>query len=404
MINNRYDALIQDIESVLETSSQIEAILAENPEHKDLPLIQNLPKQFNGILDELELIFPANEELKALTIRLQDTISGLLCESTEQPPAFLASRFSSKYMILLEIWLTEIRKALQVDTKIQIEEGILTQLKKKMVILKQKEVLHGKEEDILVLIDHDKYDPDEFLDHKELFDLHDIQYEKYYHIAIFSEYFGEIKELLMALGIPEAKILPPFACYNDYCCRLKNRDFSIVSDCCWGGYVYQQLGLEYTFNTPFVWKLIRQWDYLKLLKDLRKYMDTPMTFTEEPGVDYPIGVLEDINLYFGHYKTNAQARRNWRSRLNKFQWDNLFFKMSITDEKAAEEFEKLPYEHKIGFADKDYRTASTIWVEEWDKVKFSGKYTGFNNYLHHHYNEFFNVIDWLNGGTGKIIT
>ncbi|HGS1459166.1 TPA: DUF1919 domain-containing protein, partial [Streptococcus pneumoniae] len=80
--------------------------------------------------------------------------------------------------------------------------------------------------------------------------------------------------------------------------RLKNTDFSIISDNCWGGRVYEELGLPY--RTPFIGLYIFSEDYVKLLKNFKKYMEYELTFTNnskwntEYDGEYPIGILNDI--------------------------------------------------------------------------------------------------------------
>lgn len=59
---------------------------------------------------------------------------------------------------------------------------------------------------------------------------------------------------------------------------LKNRDFTIISNNCWGGHVYRYFNLPY--QSPTVGLFIVSKDYIKLLKNFVFYMETPITFIE----------------------------------------------------------------------------------------------------------------------------
>ena len=99
---------------------------------------------------------------------------------------------------------------------------------------------------------------------------------------------------------------------------LKNRNFTIVSNNCWGGYVYQEFGLRY--NTPFIGLFIYAEDYIKLLKNFRYYMNQELKFIDiskskyirdvksrkDRRDDYPVGILEDIELHFLHYNSEIE--------------------------------------------------------------------------------------------------
>lgn len=48
--------------------------------------------------------------------------------------------------------------------------------------------------------------------------------------------------------------------------KIKNKDFTIISNNCWGGYVYRYYGLEY--NSPTIGGYFFSEDYIKFLKNL----------------------------------------------------------------------------------------------------------------------------------------
>lgn len=59
--------------------------------------------------------------------------------------------------------------------------------------------------------------------------------------------------------------------------RIKDKNFTIISNDCWGGEVYKDLGLEYT--TPFVGIRLFAHCYIKFLKNIKEYIESPLTRT-----------------------------------------------------------------------------------------------------------------------------
>ena len=53
--------------------------------------------------------------------------------------------------------------------------------------------------------------------------------------------------------------------------RLRNKDVTIISENCWGGFMCQFTGMRY--NSPFVGLLVPAPDYIKILRSLREYVE-----------------------------------------------------------------------------------------------------------------------------------
>lgn len=236
-------------------------------------------------------------------------------------------------------------------------------------------------------------------------DFDEIKNIEYDFLNILSKDYNLIKTGLISIGVNEEKILPSSYPKNnsietfrlDLYLRLENRNFSIVSDDCWAGFVYKQLGLEY--NTPFMWMFFRNRDYLKLIGDLPLYLNSKLEFVEIPGVNYPVGLLNDIHIYFNHYRSKEEAEAKWKKRLKKFNWDNIYFKMTTTNEEDVSEFNKiLSYtNNKVSFSFDEYKFPSNVSMSGWRNPDIRKRYVGFYQYLHLHSNDYFNYVDWLNG-------
>lgn len=183
--------------------------------------------------------------------------------------------------------------------------------------------------------------------------------------------------------------------------KLQNRNFTIISDNCWGGRVYQELGIQY--NSPFIGLFIMSPDYLKLVKNLRYYMSQELVFIKNSKytdkTTYPIGLLDDIEIHFLHYSSEDEARNKWNRRKERMNWNNLFFKFNDNDKcnyELIKEFDDLDYNSKVIFSSKKYNDVkSLIYFKERENIGFVGEDLKI-------YRKYFDVVDWLNKGGERL--
>ena len=263
---------------------------------------------------------------------------------------------------------------------------------------------------ISLLLDQNKYEIIAFCDNEKSRQNHFINGKiiispdanhnyNYDYIIITSIYhYNTIKKQLLNTGIKQDKILSSLI--NNYSDleasislkeSLKDKDFSIISDDCWGAMIYSQLDLEYT--SPFIWLAILGDNYTKLIKAPDYYLNCELRFQEKSEYNYPIGFLDDVMIHFNHYKTVREARDKWFKRLERFEWNNLYIKQTILSENNAKEFNKLGVKNKIAFTDKDYNIDSGIFFDKWpENQEFYGD---FYDYARYNFEQYFNVFDWL---------
>ena len=177
---------------------------------------------------------------------------------------------------------------------------------------------------------------------------------------------------------------------------LRNRQFTIISNNCWGGYVYQEFGIRY--NTPFIGLFIFSPDYIKLLQNFKYYLSEKLVFIKideskyyneinEMGIKkiYPIAVLDDIEIHFLHYKTEKEAEEKWTRRLKRINYNNILFKFSenyLCTDDLIKQFINLDYENKICFATKDYNDSIVIKLNEFEKEeKVINEWSVSSNYI-----------------------
>ncbi len=161
---------------------------------------------------------------------------------------------------------------------------------------------------------------------------------------------------------------------------VKNKNFSVISNNCWAGRLYQYLDMPYLSPTAGLYFFAP--DYIKFVSDLRKYLDIPLRFInpeeskyyeeikKRNQTDKPIGILDDVEIVFLHYKTQEEAEEKWNRRKERVNFDNIILKFSRMDlctEKEIKEFDSLPFDNKFVLNNRlPLRYKSEIyWKEEW---------------------------------------
>lgn len=179
-----------------------------------------------------------------------------------------------------------------------------------------------------------------------------------YIIVMSDKFYEEIVLEAMSLGTDRGQILSykvldiPNIDLNKYI-HLKNSQISIISNNCWGGLVYNSLGLECL--SPFKNLFLEDDDYLRLLINLRDYLEMPLEFVRfeieiHSKQRYPVMRLGDIFVHCNHDDNPKDALEKWNRRLKKINYDNLFVEMYTEDKDIAEQFVSMDqYKNKICF-------------------------------------------------------
>ena len=176
---------------------------------------------------------------------------------------------------------------------------------------------------------------------------------------------------------------------------LRNKDFTIISNNCWAGRAYQYLDMPYL--SPTVGLYFFAPDYIKFVSDLRRYLDIPLRFIDPSESKYyeilqennhtgkPIGLLDDVEIVFLHYKSQEEALEKWNRRKARVNFDNIFIKMSRMNcctEDHIKEFDSLDFKNKFFINNrKPMRYQCEVYLdEEWnpagmqsDTMPFPGK-------------------------------
>lgn len=135
---------------------------------------------------------------------------------------------------------------------------------------------------------------------------------------------------------------------------LKNDDFTIISNNCWGGICYEYFGMQKKSPTVGMWFFAE--DYLKFVKNLKYYTSLQLKIIHpEQSKNYDklvkmgsesglVGVLGDIEIILLHYHDPKVAVEKWNRRIERINWNNLIIKFSYMNEctyDMLKEFDEL---------------------------------------------------------------
>lgn len=180
--------------------------------------------------------------------------------------------------------------------------------------------------------------------------------------------------------------------------KLKNKDFTLISNNCNGGVILHDLGLP--FNSPFVNLWIKPHDYIKMLSSLEEYLSYELFCVEEKGVPYPVGQLKDIRIYFQHYPSFEDAKEKWERRKNRMNWEKIYVLFADRDNCTLDDlkqFDQLPYK-KIVFTHVPHDEIKSAYYfrgfEDQDSLGVLSRY--YDTFLKRRYLDDFDYVNWLN--------
>jgi uncharacterized protein (DUF1919 family) len=153
--------------------------------------------------------------------------------------------------------------------------------------------------------------------------------------------------------------------------EINCEDFTIISNNCWGGLVYESYGL--IKSSPTVGCYFVAEEFLKFASNFEYYVkECEMEFVEPDDSrhrefyknggnfgNYPIARVGDVEIAMLHYHSNEEAKEKWERRCRRINYDKLIFKLNdqnLCSDEIVESFLALPHKNKLFFTvDKKYR-------------------------------------------------
>ena len=159
--------------------------------------------------------------------------------------------------------------------------------------------------------------------------------------------------------------------------------------------------LNLPYNTPFVNLWMYPKHFLKFLSDMDYYLNLELEFIHKNGINYPVGKLDDIEIYFQHYLTKEEAYIKWNKRKKRINKNNLFILMTDRDGCTKEDllaFEQLKYLNKKVFTHIEYPDIkSAVYIPGFEKENCVGmcyEYPNSRSFKRRY--DVFDYISWLN--------
>ena len=182
--------------------------------------------------------------------------------------------------------------------------------------------------------------------------------------------------------------------------RLKNKNFTIISNNCWAGIFYRNNNLEYL--SPTLGLFFMAEDYIKFIYNIKYYINEDLQFINIEDSKYknylkklnynsPIGRIDDIEIMFLHYSSEEEAKEKWDRRKQRINWDNIIYKFSdqnMCTYEHIKKFDEFKAKNKILFTTRKYEGINSIQIKEFSKsesvmddIKTYKKYFNFYKYL-----------------------
>ena len=149
--------------------------------------------------------------------------------------------------------------------------------------------------------------------------------------------------------------------------KINKDHFTIISNNCWGGEVYESYNL--IKQSPTVGLFFWASDYIKFISNIQYYINQPLEFfdpkeskyydelklTHSYGT-YPVAKLDDVEIFFMHYSSESQVIEKWNRRIKRINWNHILYKFNYQNgctEEDIKNFVKLPFKNKICFTVND---------------------------------------------------
>lgn len=135
---------------------------------------------------------------------------------------------------------------------------------------------------------------------------------------------------------------------------IKHKDVTILSNCCIGGTMYNDLGLK--FLSPTINLFFGHHGFIDLVNHLDEYEDAQLVDTgrfdiNENGLHGPICFLKKeglptIEIHFLHYASFEDAKKKWYLRYKRINKEKIYLVIEAKDEHEhalIDEYVALPY-------------------------------------------------------------
>lgn len=184
--------------------------------------------------------------------------------------------------------------------------------------------------------------------------------------------------------------------------KVTNHNVSIISSNCTGGIISHDLKLR--FNSPTVNLYMDASDFVKFCERLEYYLSVDkIEKVNDTTRNYPVGRLDDITIYFFHYKTFDEACAKWHERRKRVNFNNIRILGCDRDgmtEELMDSMEKVKYP-KVIFTHLPSQRKFTYYIKGYEDEDQVGRVTDNIGWFGYRSIDQFDYVSFWN--EGKII-
>lgn len=157
---------------------------------------------------------------------------------------------------------------------------------------------------------------------------------------------------------------------------LKNKNFTIITNNCIGGFIYKNLKSQ--FLSPTIGLFFSDDDFVKFALNLKHYLNESLIFFNNKEKT-PVAMLDDIIIHFNHYETIDSARDSWNRRISRINFNNLYLIFTTNDVGKYMKLDFSIYKNYVFLtnnfnnSDKHVVTIKIDNLDHWWYYKLSGK-------------------------------
>ena len=260
-------------------------------------------------------------------------------------------------------------------------------------------------------------------------ELQNLEYD-FIIVVVKPEYMETVMQDIRALGIERKKVIDgkvfrlPLFDFKRYISLVKD-PVTILSNDCWGGYIYHDLGLPFTSPaTNIAWPID---SFCRFMLDPLYYLDQPLRMEREGEIRsplWPIGVIgegtREIKLNFVHSLTFAHAKEHWDRRRARVNPKRIFVKLTLNqphrhyeavsgawnDEQSLAAFHQVTYP-KVCFYTGETEQKDVIFLKRFEAELYNQKvpfvdYVDYGAYVRRFRTKDIDILKLLNGEPGYL--
>lgn len=185
--------------------------------------------------------------------------------------------------------------------------------------------------------------------------------------------------------------------------KIKDKNFTIISNNCWGGIIYRNYHIPY--QSPTCGLFFMAPEYIKFIYNIKDYVYSDIVeigieeskysdYLKEMKYNGIIGKIKDIEICFLHFDNIKEVNEKWKRRTERINWNRVIYKFNdqnLCTYKELSEFKKFEAKNKICFTAKKYDKINSIQLEQYKECNYVTDDTKEKNYK-----KYINIYEFIN--------